>query len=147
MTDTSIITMWHKAARPQPTKADFNVQLGCHLEEFAEMLDTLDSSDAKVSDKISSLSYMIAVVAQHLKDGSYNVDIMDRKDFLDSCCDQIVTVIGAAYCANMNVDKGLDIVNTSNWSKFDSNGKPYLSLEGKVQKGPKYVPPYLEECV
>lgn len=34
------IELWHKRARPEPTDKDFNVQLGCHLEEVVEMLGT-----------------------------------------------------------------------------------------------------------
>lgn len=29
MTDTSMITLWHKRARPNPTEIDADVQIGC----------------------------------------------------------------------------------------------------------------------
>ena len=32
--------LWHARAKPEPTEDDVNVQLGCHIEEFVEMLDT-----------------------------------------------------------------------------------------------------------
>jgi len=28
--------LWHLRARPEPTSRDFDVQLGCHLEEVAK---------------------------------------------------------------------------------------------------------------
>jgi hypothetical protein len=47
----------------------------------------------------------------------------------------------------MDIDKGLDIVSTSNWSKFDEQGQPIFDANGKIKKGPRYVPPHLDECV
>lgn len=35
------IAEWHQQARPNPSDKDFNVQLGCHLEEVCEMLEAL----------------------------------------------------------------------------------------------------------
>jgi hypothetical protein len=35
------ITLWHKRARPEPTVRDLDVQIGCHIEEFIEMMDSL----------------------------------------------------------------------------------------------------------
>jgi len=34
-------------------------------------------------------------------------------------------------------------VNHSNWSKFDTDGKPLYDKNGKVLKGPNYAPPDL----
>jgi hypothetical protein len=36
------ITLWHKRARPEPTVRDLDVQIGCHIEEFIEMMDSLN---------------------------------------------------------------------------------------------------------
>ena len=147
MTDIASINLWHKRARPEPTDNDFNVQFGCHFEEIAEMMITLDSADAVTRNKLSMLAYQIMSLAEGIKRGVYVVDITNRKEFLDAICDQVVTGVGAAYCAKMDVVKGIGIVNTSNWSKFDENGQPLRDENGKIKKGPKYTPPHLDECV
>lgn len=141
------ITLWHKRARPSPTEKDFNVQLGCHLEEIGEMLRSIEGEDPFTVNKLRTLEHLVTSAATGFKLGTYSAWIQSRKEFLDSCCDQVVAAVGAAHCANMKVSKAVDIVNQSNWSKFDENGQPYFDENGKVKKGPKYIPPDLEECL
>ena len=147
MTDIASITLWHRRARPQPTDKDFNIQLGCHIEEFAEMLDAITGDDTKTANALSQLKYAAVRVADGLKDGTYMVFDDDRVALLDSLCDQVVTAIGTAYCAHMDIDQGVSIVNTSNWSKFDDQGQPLRDENGKIKKGPRYSQPHLDECV
>jgi len=73
--------------------------------------------------------------------------VADRKGLVNSVADQFVTVGGVGHCANMQVVKAVDIVNTSNWSKFSPEGEPYFDQNGKILKGPNYVPPALDSCV
>lgn len=147
MTDTSMITLWHKRARPNPTEIDADVQIGCHLEEVVEMLDAMEGADAVTRNRIAVARDMLAMLAEGLKSKSYEVEIVNRVGMLDALCDQVVTSIGVAHCLNMNIDKGLDVVNTSNWSKFTEDGYPIFDANGKIRKGPRYVPPHLDECV
>lgn len=147
MTDTSMITLWHKRARPNPTEQHFDVQLGCHIEEFVEMLDAMEGADPLTRNRVAAARQMLAMLSDGLKDGTYEMEVTDRVGFLDSLCDQIVTSVGVAHCAGMNIDKGLGIVNSSNWSKFDEQGQPIFDANGKVKKGSRYTPPHLDECV
>ena len=147
MTDTSMITLWHKRARPHPTEVDADVQIGCHLEEVVEMLDAMEGAGPLTRNRIAVARQALAMLADGLKSKSYEVEIIKRKEVLDSLCDQVVTSVGVAHCLGMDIDKGLDIVNTSNWSKFDENGNPIFDANGKIKKGPRYTPPHLDECV
>jgi hypothetical protein len=137
-----MISMWHQRARPEPTDKDFNVQLGCHFEEFKEMLDclALDGSATEWHE----LKVMVDVVATGLKRGWVTATITDRKGFLDSLADQIVTGTGTGHCATMHVVEAVRRVNSSNWSKFDADGQPIRDANGKIAKGPTYEPPNLE---
>lgn len=139
---TEAIELWHKRARPEPTAADFNVQLGCHLEEIVEMMDTLDLLDDLGAWR--EAQEVMLMLADWLKQGIVSAQIKDRKEFLDSIADQVVTGIGAAYCAGMKGAAACDRVNTSNWSKFDENGQPIRDANGKIKKGPNYQPPVLD---
>ena len=138
------IELWHQRVRPNPDEADFRVQLGCHFEEIAEMLAVLSSDSEKACNDLDLAHTAITMLAMSLKQGRYEVDITDRGEFLDSVADQVVTGIGAAWCARMNATEALRRVNTSNWSKLDVNGKPIHDANGKITKGPDYKPPELD---
>jgi hypothetical protein len=79
-----------------------------------------------------------------LKNGELLANITDRKEFLDSLADQVVTAVGAGYCAGMKTADAVAAVNRSNYSKFDKNGYPIFNKQGKIAKGADYAPPNLE---
>lgn len=141
------IALWHKRARPNPDHDAFNVQLGCHMEEFGEMLASLKGEDGISSNKLASMAYQVMQMAEGFKRGAFSAYAEDQVELLDSLADQIVTAVGVGHCAKLNMVKAVEIVNTSNWSKYDSNGNPLFDENGKITKGPGYVPPYLKECV
>jgi hypothetical protein len=138
------IELWHKRARPEPTDKDFNVQLGCHFEEIQEMASTLEGVDVIMIKLLDEFDSVTSQIASRLKKGLSAVEIIDRKEFLDGVADQVVTGVGAAYCAGMRSAAACDRVNTSNWSKFDENGQPIRDQNGKIAKGPNYQPPVLD---
>ena len=147
MSDIESIEMWHKRARPNPDHEAFNVQLGCHFEEITEMLYALEAENSVTQDKLAQARMLMQKLADGFKAGLYEAWASDRVEFLDSIADQVVTGIGTAYCAGMKAAKGVQIVNTSNWSKFDHRGQPFKDQNGKITKGPNYLPPHLDECV
>ena len=144
------IEMWHKRARPNPTDADFNVQLGCHIEEFLEMLETIElvpqqprdwkDFESEFGDMYATLFYL----SKQLKRGIMRAEITNRAEFLDAIADQVVTGVGAAHCAGMQATEAVRRVNESNWSKFDKDGQPIRDENGKIAKGPDYHAPDLE---
>lgn len=139
-----VIELWHQRARPFPTEQDFNVQLGCHLEEIVEMFDTLDFTCDGVTFEATALMAALHDLGMALKLGEVQSRIVNRKEFLDSIGDQVVTAVGAGHCANMKTTEAVRRVNASNWSKFDVDGQPIRNEHGKIAKGPSYMPPDLE---
>ena len=141
-----LIKLWHERARPAPNDRDFDVQLGCHFEEFAEMLECVDTFDEKTSELIFELQAIVGTIALRLKKGESRAFIVEnsRKFLLDSIADQIVTGVGVGHCAGMKVTEALRRVNTSNWSKYDNDGQPIFDANGKIAKGPNYHEPDLE---
>lgn len=138
------IELWHKRARPEPDEKAFNVQLGCHLEEIVEMLMSLGSK-GKGEFLLWKVTYDLNTLASELKKGEVTIELRDRKEFLDSLADQVVTAIGAGYCAGMKVVEAIDEVNNSNWSKFDQEtGLPIFNEHGKIIKGVAYKAPDLK---
>ena len=134
------ITLWHKRARPEPTEKDFDVQLGCHIEEFVEMLDSLTIRAEGFDKAIDALED----VANGLKAGTLTVSSVDRAELLDSLADQIVTAVGVGHCAKMDMNAAVQEVNDSNWSKFNYKGFPEFDENGKVKKGERYRKPNLK---
>ena len=134
------ITLWHKRARPEPTEKDFDVQLGCHIEEFVEMLDSLTIRAEGFDKAIDALED----VANGLKAGTLTVSSVDRAELLDSLADQIVTAVGVGHCAKMDMNAAVQEVNDSNWSKFNYKGFPEFDDNGKIKKGERYRKPNLK---
>lgn len=142
---TDLIEMWHKRARPAPTQADFNTQLGCHVEEFIAMLDSLylQVNGTTLDYDIEHMYVALTELAKGLKANQIDARILRREDFLDSIADQVVAGVGAAHCAGMRPTEALRRVNQSNWSKFDSEGQPLRDVNGKIDKGLNYKAPDL----
>lgn len=142
-----LIEIWHQRARPNPTPENFSVQLGCHLEEIAEMIDelTFDSTISGIKfGHDTALRHYLTLFADALKSGELTATIQNRKEFLDSLADQVVTAVGTGHCSGMKTTEACRRVNTSNWSKFDIDGQPIFNTNGKIAKGPRYAPPDLE---
>jgi len=141
------IELWHKRARPNPTDKDFNVQLGCHFEEIAEQVRELTfvtDTHSPLPGEKTMLHAALVMFADMLKTGETSALIKDRKEFLDSLADQIVTATGVGHCAGMKTAEACVRVNSSNWSKYDVNGQPLFDANGKITKGPNYHKPDLE---
>jgi hypothetical protein len=140
------IELWHSRARPKPEAKDLNVQTGCHFEEVMEMVAVMTGDDEYSNALLDRLHTALTVVSLGLKHGTikFRVNPSDRKEFLDSLADQIVTSVGVGHCAKMKITEAVRRVNASNWSKFDVNGYPEFDENGKIMKGPNYKPPDLE---
>jgi predicted HAD superfamily Cof-like phosphohydrolase len=122
------------------------------MEEFVEMIEALrfnhkNGTGVEMPGKNSMIYQQIKDFSDGLKSGRITADIANRRDLVDALADQVVTAIGVGHTASLKIVRAVEIVNTSNWSKFGKDGQPYFDQDGKVLKGPNYVPPALEDCV
>lgn len=151
MTNTLMtIQKWHQLARPTPDDQAFNVQLGCHLEEVCEMLETLlfgfpGTTLGPIRGNVAGAHFGLHTLATALKKGETSAVVTDREAFLDSLADQIVTAVGVGHCAGMDVPCAAEIVDQSNWTKF-VDGKPAFDANGKISKPDSYRAPNLRGC-
>ena len=143
----SKIVEWHRRARPHPDNRAFDVQLGCHFEEIAEMVKTLvfDSGSTGVPAEDTVLYAELKSISNMLKRGEISAKLTNRRDFLDSVADQVVTVLGTAHCGGMDAVEAVHRVDESNWSKF-VGGRPVFDQNGKIAKPNTYHPPNLDGC-
>ncbi len=137
--DISTVRLWFERAMPAPTDRQRATQVGCHIEEYAEMLDAfgLDSGkERRLSDRIKASGEFFPFD-----------DAAEKAELLDALCDQIVTAVGVAHAFGLDIAGGLAEVNASNWSKFDEQGQPIFQPNGKIAKGPNYRKPDLSRFV
>ncbi|ABK54405.1 gp36 [Escherichia phage N4] len=140
--DTLVQTQnWFLKAVPNPTSKNISTQIGCHLEEVAEMLEAICSVYKEDDKKIAYLREAIVHVADLIKQNG-GIAVKDPNDLLDSIADQIVTATGVGTFLGMNVPGALTEVNRSNYSKFE-DGEPVFNENKKVMKGKDYTPPDL----
>ena len=132
---------WFSIAVPNPDNRTLSVQVGCHLEEVAEMLAVVTS--AGDTDKALDEAFMsLDIASDGLKSGETRIECFDRAELLDSLCDQIVTAVGIAHMMGMDIEGALAEVNRANFSKFE-NGQPVFLEGGKIGKGKDYLAPDL----
>ena len=127
---------WLAACGKEPgNPAHLSTQIGCHLEEVAELLRTLrvDSSGGELV--LNRTAVDLDWLANKLKSGSYIAHIPRhlRVEALDALCDGEVTGNGIAYLSKFDKDKADQRVLDSNDSKLE-HGKPVLLPGGKIGK-------------
>ena len=128
------IAEWFSRAVPMPAIRNQMVQAGCLFEEAAELAEALGAGCPQISD-----------FADDLKQGVSKFDPAPVPT-LDALCDLIVTCVGLAYMMGYDLHAALEVVNASNWSKFE-DGQPVFDERGKIQKGKNYRAPSLEAFV
>ena len=138
---------WFELAVPEPTDKNKCVQLGCHYEEFAEMLIAVIGGEHLLSKQVENAAnaYKSCFRGQDTL-VSLEMNNLARNELLDSLCDQIVTALGVGYMFGFDMQKALAEVVRSNFSKFE-NGKPVFDDNGKIKKGANYTPPQLQEFI
>jgi len=128
-----------------PTSKNISTQVGCHLEEVAEMLNALTNADPELATKMGFLSEAIDHIGNLIKNYG-GITVKDRVELLDALADQIVTATGVGTFLGMNVPGALAEVNRSNYSKFE-DGEPIFNENKKVMKGKDYTPPDLSKFI
>ncbi|AUR94756.1 NTP pyrophosphohydrolase-like domain [Vibrio phage 1.198.B._10N.286.54.F4] len=132
---------WFEQAIPEPTLEQATIQLGCHMEEFNEMMDSIGYSS--ITEEMEAVSDSFKMSYAHQVGA---VENCDKEALLDALVDQIVTAVGVGHMMRMDVLGALEEINRSNFSKFE-DGKPVFDANGKITKGKDYVKPNLEKFV
>lgn len=136
-----VTKQWFEVAIPEPTLETACVQMGVHIEEFAEMFEALGINE--VSD---ALHLAASAFKRKLPEAIECINNCDRVSLLDSLADQEVTGVGIAHNMGFDIIGALAEVNRSNRSKFEY-GKPVFDGNGKITKGRDYTPPRLEDFI
>ena len=135
---------WFEQAIPNPTIEHACIQVGCHLEEVAEMMAV--TGDEGLMCDLEEVSNYYKCCYKPFVNSINMADDNDKQELLDSLADQIVTAVGVAHMMGFDILGALDEVNRSNFSKFE-DGKPVFDANGKITKGKNYVKPDLRRFV
>ena len=115
-----------RVAMEQPTAAFtasvLGTQIGLIVEEFDEFMESYAEAMSYLDSKRS------------------------RELALKELADLVYVCFQFAAAAGWELDEALDRIHKSNMSKL-VDGKPLKREDGKVLKGPNYVPPFLTDLV
>lgn len=78
------------------------------------------------------------------EEASETADAIENKgpeDWAKELADLVIVVYGAALTFGVDLDQAVRLVHASNMSKLGPDGKPVMREDGKVLKGPNYMPP------
>ena len=74
-------------------------------------------------------------------------DLKTREEVVKELSDLVFVCYQFAATYGIDLDEAMTLVFESNLSKLDEQGKPIYREDGKVLKGPNYVPPNLADCL
>lgn len=106
---------------PVKGSTQFNLQARLIVEEYTEVIDALCAFDQ--DDKTT------------------------HADLLKELADLVFVCYQAAENMGWDLDETMRRVFESNMSKLDDSGSPIRNDQGKVLKGPNYLPPDLSDLV
>lgn len=77
----------------------------------------------------------------------YAIEMEGYEEELKELADLVYVCFQYAENMEWDLEEALDRVHKSNMSKLGLDGKPIRRSDGKVMKGPNYVPPNLTDLV
>lgn len=139
---------WLKACGKEPSPGNLSLQIGCDLEETAELLRCLRVSGDGWARLVERLVADLESLGNELKRGRQVAHFPNhlREDVLDALCDREVTGNGVAYFAGFNKPSADAAVLDSNDAKL-VDGKPVILEGGKIGKPEGWKPPDLRSFV
>lgn len=142
------VATWLTVAGKEPNAKNLATQVGCHFEEFAELLTCLSitSPTGTMANVLVEAKMILDMIGHGLKSGEFGVQIYDREGALDALCDADVTGNGIAYFAGFDKNRADKKVLDANDDKF-VDGKPVILEGGKIGKRPGWTAPDLSDCV
>lgn len=75
------------------------------------------------------------------------IDGTDLVPIADAICDLIYVLCGTAVSFGIPLDECFAEVQRSNMSKLGDDGKPIVREDGKILKGPNFMPPDLRSII
>ena len=138
---------WLRACGKEVGLKNASTQLGCILEEVAELLNELYVNEISTSEQITDALSALTKLAATFKRGEDRLQGRgDSESIVDALADIKVTVDGFAYLAGLDIQKADAITIEANNRKL-IDGKPVILDGGKIGKPAGWIAPDYSECV
>ena len=89
----------------------------------------------------------VDLIDEELKELREATGKQDLVGIADALTDLLYGVYGAGHAYGINLDDCFAEVHRSNMSKLDDESQPIYREDGKVLKGPNYIPPDLGQII
>lgn len=148
MTNYKRTSDWLAACGKTPNAATLSLQIGCDLEEQAELLNCLRVSKEGWARLLERVVIDLHYLGNAIKKGDVVAHFPQhlREDVLDAICDREVTGNGVAYLAGFDKDGADRAVLESNDAKL-VDGKPVILAGGKIGKPDGWKAPNLRPFI
>lgn len=122
-----------------------NVYLRSHIA--GAVWEFHDSFGLPIDDRTRTLNKLRAdLIREEAKEAADAIESEDLEHMAKELADLVYVAFGAALTMGIDLDKAIVKVHQSNMSKL-VDGKPVMREDGKVLKGPNYLPPDMSRCV
>lgn len=115
------IENWFSVAVPEPTAKSFYLQTAYNLEEWSEVIEAVGGKDSELHKTLLDAKQCIIQDTVETTDEETNEAFISRVDktlLADGIADSIVTLVGMAYMAGIDIPGALKEVAQSNESKY-----------------------------
>ena len=106
----------------------------------------LDLRMSLVQEELLEINDEIVEIYVGLQSGDYPT-VQQKARLLKEMADLQYVLSGMAVCLGLPLQNAFSRVHESNMSKLGDDGKPVLREDGKVLKGPNYLPPTLLDLI
>lgn len=139
---------WLSACGVKQDAETQRVQIGCDLEETAEVLELIWLTDPQDREMLADAVVTLMTLSRGLLEGKANayIPFNKRAAYLKELCDREVTGNAVCYAHGWNKRAADRLVLMSNDSKLE-NGRPVILPSGKIGKAEGWVRPDLSSCV
>lgn len=87
------------------------------------------------------------LVHEEAKEAADAIEHGEPEDWAKELADLVIVAYGAALTMGIDLDLAVRLVHESNMTKLGPDGRPVMREDGKVLKGPNYVPPDVTPAV
>lgn len=95
-----------------------------------------------INDTTRTLNKLRAdLIREEAREAADAIEGEGREAWAKELADLVIVAYGAALTFGIDLDRAVHLVHASNMSKLGTDGKPVMREDGKVLKGPNYLPP------
>lgn len=101
-----------------------------------------------INDTSKTLNKLRAdLIREEGREAATALEVGPPEAWAKELADLVIVACGAALTLGIDLDRAVQLVHASNMSKLGPDGRPVMRPDGKVLKGPNYVPPDMSSAL